>query len=112
MAAIPYPKDFYGDEFILSPNDHYKEMRQLGRVLWLEAQNAYAVAHYDEVVTELRHPYLSTSGRGLSLNDRVDDMLVGSTLNSDEDQHRQQRSLPAMPIMPKSLKSLKSLKPL
>ena len=106
--AIPYAEDFYGDAFILDPLPRYAEMRALGPVIWLEAQQAYAVARYGEVVQVLRRPKVFSSGRGLSLNTEVNKRLVGSTLNSDDPDHARSRAITAVPIMPKSLAPLES----
>lgn len=81
-------------------------MRALGPVLWLTAQKAYAVARYEEVVSVLRNDRVFQSGRGLSLNDDVNALRVGSTLNSDGDTHDRQRSISARPIMQKNLQPL------
>ncbi|MEX0284839.1 MAG: cytochrome P450 [Paracoccaceae bacterium] len=103
MEAKTYPADFYGDAFIRDPLPHYTDMRARGPVLWLEQQQAYAVARYAEVVEVLRGADRFQSGRGLSLNDDVNAMLVGSTLNTDGEAHGRQRSVTAVPIMPKNL---------
>ena len=83
MNAIHYAPDFYGDAFIRDPIPHYADMREAGPVLWLEQNNAYAVARDSEVRDVLRRPDVFVSGKGLSLNDDVNALLVGSTLNSD-----------------------------
>lgn len=101
-----YDQDFYGDDFIRAPLDHYRAMRDLGPVVWLPHQKAYALSRYGEVVEALRKPDVFVSGRGLSLNDDVNALLVGSTLNSDGDVHRRSRSITATPINPKGLLQL------
>ncbi len=106
MTAPVYHTDFYGDAFIRDPIPHYAQMRALGPVLWLEKQNAYAVARYDEVVEVLRSADRFISGRGLSLNDDVNALLTGNTLNSDDPLHRRRRSVTATPILPKNLEPL------
>lgn len=106
MEAAHYDQDFYSDPFILDPLPRYEEMRALGPVVWLPQQNAYAAARYDAAVEVLRRSDVFVSGRGISLSDDVNALLVGSTVNSDGDAHDHQRSLTAAPLMPKSLKPL------
>ena len=106
MTAISYDTDFYSDAFIRDPLPHYARMRAAGPVLWLPQNNCYAVARYGEVVSVLRGDKLFRSGAGLSLNDDVNKLLVGSTLNTDGDAHDLQRSVTAPPIMPKNIKPL------
>lgn len=107
MKAISYTPDFYGDAFIRDPLTHYADMRAAGPVVWLEQNNAFAVARDAEVKDVLRRADVFVSGRGLSLNDEVNALLVGSTLNSDGDLHHKRRSITARPIMPKNIEPLR-----
>jgi cytochrome P450 len=107
MQAADYDVDFYGDAFILDPLPRYAQMRELGPVVWLPHQKAYAVARYGEVQDVLRRDAVFQSGKGLSLNDEVNAMLVGSTLNTDGELHVKKRSITARPILPKNLQPLR-----
>ena len=106
MAVPSFEEDFYGDAFILDPLPRYQQMRSMGPVVWLPAQNAYAVVQHREVIDALRKPQLFQSGKGLSLNDDVNELLIGSTLNTDGDRHKRQRAVTATAIMPPQLKEL------
>jgi len=106
MSVPVFDEDFYGDEFILDPLPRYKKMREMGPVVWLPVQNAYAIVRHTEVVAALRKPDLFQSGKGLSLNDDVNDLLVGSTLNTDGDRHKRQRAVTATAIMPPPLRDI------
>lgn len=105
-AAPVWRDDFYSDAVIRDPIPHYARMRAAGPVLWLPANGMFAVTHHAEIVEALRRADVFVSGRGLSLNDEVNAMLVGSTLNTDGDAHRRQRSVTATPIMPKGVDGL------
>ena len=106
LKATTYATDFYSDAFILDPIPHYAQMRAAGPVVWLEQNRCYAVAGYDEVVEVLRRADRFQSGRGLSLNDEVNKLLVGNTLNSDSPAHEARRAVTAVPIMPKNIRPL------
>lgn len=106
MNAPVYPEDFYSDAFIRDPVPRYANMRALGPVVWLPKQNAYAAVGYDAVVDVLRRPAIFASGRGISLNEDVNALLIGSTVNSDGEIHNRRRSVTARPIMPKNLAPL------
>lgn len=106
MQAVTCEQDFYSDAFIADPYVHYAEMRTLGPVLWLEQQQAYAVARYDEVVEVLRHPDIFQSGKGVALNDDVNAMLIGSTLHSDGEMHHASRRVTSRPLMPRNIAPL------
>ena len=91
MGVPVYHGDFYSDDFILNPTQGYADLRALGPVIWMEQQNAYAVTCYNEVVHVLRNPATFISGNGISMNDDVNALLKGSTVNSDGDEHDSRR---------------------
>jgi len=95
--------DFYSDEVIRDPYPLYKMMRDAGPVVWLRRHNAFAFARYEEVVAGLRNSALYQSSKGVSLNERTNNMLVGSTLNSDPPAHDITRSITAAPLLPGAL---------
>jgi len=106
VKATTYDIDFYGDAFIRDPLPHYAQMRAAGPVVWLSQNDCYAVTRYAEVVEVLRSADRFVSGRGLSLNDDVNSLLIGNTLNSDRPAHTRQRSVTAVPLMPKNIAPL------
>ncbi len=106
MKATEYPTDFYSDGFIRDPVPHYAEMRAAGPVVWLPQNNCHAATRYDAVVEVLRSPDRFQSGRGLSLNEDVNKLLVGNSLNSDSPEHERRRAITAVPIMPKNIRPL------
>ena len=106
MDAARYDGDFYSDAFIRDPVAGFAELRRRGPVVWMAQQNAYAVARYNEVVHVLRKPDIFISGKGISISDDVNRMLIGSTVNSDGDLHDRRRKVTATPLMPKSIKPL------
>ena len=106
MKAAIYEGDFYSDEFIRNTNDGFAELRQLGPVVWMKQQNAYAVARYDEVVQVLKKSDVFISGKGISISEAVNEKLIGSTVNSDGALHASRRKVTATPLLPKNLKPL------
>lgn len=106
MQAQHYSKDFFSDAFIQDPIPHYKEMRDLGSVVWMAQNNCYAATTHGAVVQALRTPHIFRSGRGLSLNDEVNKILAGSTLHSDDPEHKQMKSVTMRPLLPKNLEPL------
>lgn len=106
MDAAVYEGDFYSDEFIKDPVPHFAAMRQLGPVIWMKQQNAYAVARHAEVVEVLQRVKSFASGHGISINEDVNKLLIGSTVNSDGEAHRRSRDITATPLMPKNIQPL------
>lgn len=95
--------DFYGDAVILDPHPVYAALRALGPVVYLPANDLYVVARYKEVSEVLLQPLRFVSSRGVSPIAKVNDILVGSTLNSDPPQHDKTRAVTSEPLLPGAL---------
>ena len=106
MGVPVYHGDFYSDDFILNLTQGYANLRALGPVVWMEQQNAYAVTCYNQVVHVLRNPSTFISGNGISMNDDVNALLKGSTVNSDGNEHDSRRRVTARTLMPKGIEHL------
>ena len=106
MSIPRYDTDFYCDAVIQDPFAAYADMRALGSVVWLTANQCWAAVQHRPALEALRRPKLFLSGKGLSLNPEVNTLLKGSTLNSDGDVHRKQRAVTANPIMEDQLGTL------
>ena len=103
MSIPTYDQDFYADEVILDPHPHYRRMRELGPVVWLPRNRAFALTRYREVTYALRHPESFISSKGVSLNDKVNELIVGNTINSDPPEHDLTRSVTSEPLLPGAL---------
>lgn len=103
MQAPVYPDDFYSDAVILDPYTVYAKLREMGPVVYMAQHDVYALPRYAEVASVLRQPKRFISSRGVSLNDKVNQMLAGSTLNSDPPQHDQTRAVTSAPLLPGAL---------
>lgn len=102
--AIPVCSiDFYADEVIKDPFPVYETLRELGPVVYMEANDLYLVARYKEVSEVLLQPLRFVSSRGVSPIPKVNDILVGSTLNSDPPVHDETRAVTAAPLLPGAL---------
>lgn len=98
--------DFYSDDAIRNPYPIYEELRALGPVVYLETHDLYALPNYREVSEVLRQPLRYSSARGVSPLQKVNDILVGSTLNSDPPAHDRTRAITAEPMFPGALKEV------
>ena len=54
----------------------------------------------------LRQPKRFSSARGVSLNERTNRLLVGSTLNSDPPEHDATRAITSEPLLPGALEAI------
>ncbi len=99
--------DFYSAETIANPVAIYSEMLSLGPLVWLNANNLYAICGHSEVVAALRNHACFSSGHGVSINDNINKLLIGSTLNSDPPQHDATRKITFAPLSPKHVRLVK-----
>ncbi|WP_299024077.1 cytochrome P450/oxidoreductase [uncultured Sulfitobacter sp.] len=101
--------DFYSDDVILDPYPVYAQMREMGAVVYLPRHDMYALPRYNEVSEVLRQPLRFVSSRGVSPIQKVNDILVGSTLNSDPPEHDRTRAVTSEPLLPGALKDIEPL---
>lgn len=105
--AIPVSAiDFYSDASISDPYPVYEELRALGPVVYLEKHDLYALPNYREVSEVLRQPLRYSNARGVSPLQKVNDILIGSTLNSDPPAHDRTRAITSEPLLPGALKEV------
>jgi cytochrome P450/ferredoxin-NADP reductase len=101
--------DFYSDAVILDPHPVYAKMRELGPVVYLPQNDLYALPRYEEVSAVLRQPLRYVSSRGVSPIQKVNDILVRSTLNSDPPAHDKTRAVTSEPLLPGALKEIEPM---
>ena len=106
MTLPVYDGDLYADEVIRDPYPVYARLRELGPVVWLSQLQVYALPRYAEVASVLRQPRRFASSRGVSLNERTNRLLVGSTLNSDPPEHDATRAITSAPLLPGALEAI------
>lgn len=95
--------DFYSDDSIRDPYPVYEALRALGPVVYLSRHDLYALPNYREVSEVLRQPLRYSNARGVSPLQKVNDILVGSTLNSDPPAHDRTRAITSGPLLPGAL---------
>ena len=99
--------DFYADGVIADPVSIYDRMLELGPVVWLAKNNLHAICGYSALTESLRNHQCFRSGRGVSIDDDVNKVLIGSTLNSDPPDHDITRAITFSPLSPKALESVR-----
>jgi len=104
-----YPHDLFAADAIQSPHTHYESMRAIAPIVWLEATGCWATSNYSAAAEVLSQPELFASGKGVSLNEQFNKLLVGNTLNSDGDEHSRRKKVSLQPLMPASLKPLEPI---
>jgi cytochrome P450 len=98
--------DPYADQALLNPWPLYRELREMGPVVWLEKYGMFALTRYDVVVKVLRDWEAFPSSFGVMMNDEMNQVLRGNTLCSDGVVHNRLRRMVIRPVTPVALKSL------
>lgn len=106
MELPVFDDDLYSDAVIRDPYPVYAHLRAMGPVVWLSHHQVFALPRYAEVASVLRQPKRFISSRGVSLNERTNRLLVGSTLNSDPPEHDATRGITSEPLLPGALEAI------
>lgn len=107
-AAPSCDIDIYSDAHILDPIPDYHRMLAAGPVVWLKPVGMHAICGYEALTQSLRNHRVFRSGAGVSINDDVNRMLIGSTLHSDPPQHDKTRAITFAPLSPKALETVRA----
>lgn len=102
-----YTADLYSDEAIADPYPHYRALRDLGPVVWLDAHQVYAVPRYDEARAVLMDDGTYLSSRALALNDVINEAMQGGTIASDGELHAHLRQVVAHRLTPRALRPIR-----
>ncbi len=107
MSVVPsYSADLFTDDAIVRPYARYRELRELGPVVWLEAHQMYVLPRYAEARAALADPDVFCSGQGVGMNDVVNTVARGTTLMSDGAVHDLQRAVLAHGLTPRALRPM------
>src|SRR3979411_607915 len=98
--------DPYTDQALLNPSPLYRELREIGPVVWLQKYGMFALTRYDVVVKALRDWEAFASSVGVMMHDDMTPLLGGNTLCSDGDAHNRLRRVVIRPLTPVALRSL------
>jgi cytochrome P450 len=101
-----YRPNIYTKDAVVDPYPHYRRLRQLGPVVWLQRHAAYALPCYAECKATLRDDATFISGKGVALNPFSNRLSHGTTLNSDGADHDRRRKLVAHRLLPRALHAL------
>ena len=112
MSALPGTApvcdvDFYEPDTIADPVSAYAAMLDLGPVVWLSKNNLHAICGHSELVAALRNHECFQSGKGVSVDESVNKLLIGSTLHSDPPQHDVTRKITFAPLSPKQIRHVR-----
>ncbi|HZB21453.1 MAG TPA: cytochrome P450 [Blastococcus sp.] len=99
--------DLFSDQVLVDPYPHFAELRELGAVVHLPANDVYALTRYDVVRDALGDPG-TFSSRSIGFNPMVNEALQGTSLASDPPVHAQLRAALTENLSPRALRGLKA----
>jgi cytochrome P450 len=91
---------------LLRPWDGYRELRDAGPAVWLNKYGMFALARYSSARRALEDWESFPSGRGVMMNDAMNQVLIGNTLCSDSEEHDTLRGVIGRPLTPKAVRPL------
>lgn len=110
FAVLDEP--FFTDDNLRDSRRIYAKLRDLGDAVWVPDIDVFAITRFDDVVRAARADELLISGKGVTLNTFMNEMLddpehrPASTLLTDGDDHRRYRRLELKSLGPAAMKDL------
>jgi cytochrome P450 len=98
--------DLFSDEVLTDAYPTYKALRDQAAVVYLPANNVYALTRYDVIRAALGNPATFSSVKGIGFNPAVNDALQGTSLASDPPVHTQLRATLAANLTPRKLRAI------
>jgi len=102
-----YALDLFSDEAIAEPYEHYRALRELGPLVWLEQHQMYAVARYAEARAVLTNDAVFQSRNGVAMNAVANEAMQGGTIASDGELHAHLRRVVAGKLTPRALRPIR-----
>ena len=107
MSVPSLDIDLFADEVLVDPYPTYAELRELGGVVHLPANDVYALTRYDVIRSALGDPE-TFSSRTIAFNPMANEALQGTSLASDPPVHTQLRVPLTENLSPSALRGLKT----
>lgn len=109
-AEVPVSDiDVYSDRILADPYAAYRELRDLGPVVYLSTYDVYAVPRYHALREVSTNWEAFSSASGVMMNDVLNEGMQGTVLCSDPPEHREMRKVLNRPLLPSGLKKITTL---
>ena len=103
--APRYAENLFAPEALRDPFDHYRAIRDLGPVVWLDLAGVFAIARFEDVRAALRAPDSLVSGEGVGFNARFNASSEHPpVIRRDGESHWRLRRALQRPLAPAALK--------
>lgn len=109
MEIPVYKKNIYSKKSLLASDAIFKELRELGEVVYLSKHKMYALTSFDAVQQVLENNTTFISGKGITANHLFNPLSekAYSTLTSDGDTHLKRKGVLMRPLTVRKMKNLK-----
>lgn len=98
--------DLHTDHALLDPYPLYRELRDMGGVVWMRRYEMFALSRYDDVRSALANWEVFSSARGVMFNQMTNDRVRGVPLVSDPPEHERLRNVLKQPLAARELHEL------
>jgi len=95
--------DLHTEEALRNPYEIYRQLRELGPVVYLSDYDAYAIPRYHAVRQVATNWQVFSSAHGVAMNDMINELSKGNVLCSDPPEHQVLREVLERPLRPERL---------
>lgn len=100
--------DPFTPDALANPYPVYRELRDLGPVVYLGAHSVWLITRYDDVRAALTDWETFTSSRGVAMTAEMSEFMVGTPLGTDPPEHDQLRAVLSDKLVPRALAKLRT----
>ena len=101
--------ELYSEEALHDPYEMYRELRDLGPVVYLSAYAMYAIPRYQPLREASLNWEVFSSANGVMMNDTINKAAEGIVLCSDPPEHQVMRKVLERPLRPDRLNDITPL---
>lgn len=98
--------DIFSDEVLIDPYPVFTELREQASVVWLEKTGVWAITRYHPIREALGN-WSVFSSNAVAFNERMNEILAGTSLTADPPDHQQLRAVLSDNLSPRALRKLK-----
>lgn len=95
--------ELYSDEALADPYEIYRELRDLGPIVYMSKYDAFAIPRYHALRDAAMNWEIFSSAKGVMMNDTMNQLTEGIVLCSDPPEHRAMREVLERPLRPERL---------
>ena len=98
--------DLFSDEVLLDPYPSFAELREKSSVVRMDTNGLWALTRYDTIRDAMANWAVFSSNK-IAFNDKMNEVLVGTTLTTDPPDHQKMRAVLSENLSPRALRKLK-----